>query len=283
LKVAELKIVAPYFVFFNSNMITIMKLLKHSSIAVLLGMLATPVLDAGAAPLSSSLYMPNNHGKSVTTPTAWGASGNVAFFGIGGNYPSPYTEDADGAAVLGAGFGDPKENLGVQVSIINLDISAWTDYSSAFHVFKELGDADAIGVGVENVMLVGDGDSDKSVYVVYSRGVQNAWALNKSTNQTKFHYSIGAGTGRFGDKSPQDIADGKGKHGTYVFGNVSYEVAESFNVIADWNGLNFNVGASKSFMIDNLPVGVSVGLADLTSNSGDGVRLVAAAGFGFKL
>uniref|UniRef100_Q3ASV7 Outer membrane protein beta-barrel domain-containing protein n=1 Tax=Chlorobium chlorochromatii (strain CaD3) TaxID=340177 RepID=Q3ASV7_CHLCH len=261
-----------------------MKLLKQTSIAALLGMMALPSLTASAAPYSSTLYMPNSHGKSVTTPTAWGASGNVGFVGLGGTYQSPYTDDADGAAVFGVGLGDSKENLGVQIALISLDISEWEEYSSAFHVFKELGDADAIGIGVENVMLTDGGDSEKSFYVVYSRGVQNDWALNKNSNQTKFHYSIGAGTSRFGDKSPADIADGKGKHGTYVFGNVAYEIAEEFNVIADWNGVNFNIGASKSFIINNkIPVGVSVGLADLTTNSGDGVRLVAGAGFGFKL
>jgi hypothetical protein len=260
-----------------------MKLGKQSYlIPAVVGMLALHAPDAGAAGASTLISRPNNHGKSITTPVAWGAANNVVFMGLGGTSPSPYSKRSDGAAVVGVGLGNPKE-LGVQISLISLDISEWKEYSSSLHLFKTLCNGDAFGAGVENVMLTDGGDSDKSFYVVYSRGVQDESVLNKSANSTKLHYSIGAGTGRFGDKSPDDILDGKGKHGTYLFGNVSYEVAESFNVITDWNGLNLNAGVSKSFYINKIPFGVTVGLADLTSNSGDGVRLVGAAGFGFKL
>ena len=260
-----------------------MKLSKASIIPALFGLLALHSPDAGAEQSTASIYMPNNHGKSITTPVAWGAYNNVAFIGAGGTIPAPYATKNDGAAVLGVGLGNPKENIGVQASLISLDISQWDQYSSAFHLFRELGNADAIGVGVENIMLTNGGDSGKSFYVVYSRGLQYESMLNKDVKTTKLHYSIGAGTGRFGDKSPADIASGKGSHGTYVFGNLAYEVADSFNIITDWNGLNLNAGVSKSFSIGNLPFAVTAGLADLTRNSGDGVRFVVAGGFGFKL
>ena len=260
-----------------------MKLSKASIIPALFGILALHSPDAGAGQSSTSVYMPNNHGKSLTTPVAWGAYNNVVFVGAGGTTPSPYNTNGDGAAVLGVGLGDPKNNIGVQASIISIDISEWKEYSSAFHLFRELGNADAIGVGVENVMLTNGGDSGKSFYVVYSRGLQYESMLNKDIKTTKLHYSVGAGTGRFGDKSPEDIASGKGKHGTYVFGNLAYEVADSFNIITDWNGLNLNAGVSKAFSISKLPFAVTAGLADLTNNSGDRVRFVVAGGFGFKL
>ncbi|MEI7934513.1 MAG: hypothetical protein WCH30_05600 [Chlorobiaceae bacterium] len=260
-----------------------MKLSKASIIPALFGFLSLHSPDAGAAQTSVTTYMPNNHGKSITTPVAWGAYNNVVFLGAGGTVPSPYTTKNDGAAVLGVGLGDPVENIGVQASLISIDISEWKEYSSAFHLFRELGNADAIGVGVENVMLTSGGDADKSFYVVYSRGLQYESVLNKDIKTTKLHYSVGAGTGRFGDKSPQDIADGKGRHGTYIFGNLAYEVADSFNIVTDWNGLNLNAGVSKSFTISNVPFAVTAGLADLTRNSGDGVRFVFAGGFGFKL
>ncbi len=251
-------------------------------IPAMFGMLALNSPEAGAGQYSSVVARTNNNGKSVTTPVAWGASNNVVFMGIGGTSPSPYSKKSDGAAVLGAGIGDPKE-IGVQVSLISLDVSAWKEYSTSVHLFRHLEDGDAIAVGVENVMLTDGGDSGKSFYIVYSRGVQDESVVNKASNTTKLHYSVGAGSGRFGDKSPADILTGKGPHGTYVFGNLAYEVAESFNVVTDWNGLNLNAGVSKSFEIGNIPFGVTIGLADLTDNSGDGVRFVGAAGFGFKL
>jgi len=260
-----------------------MKLRKTSYLVpAIFGMLALQAPDAGAAQSSVLISRPNNHGKSLTTPVAWGAANNVVFMGVGGTAPSPYRSQSDGAAVVGFGIGDPKE-LGVQVSLISLDISEWKEYSTSLHLFRDLGNGDAIGVGVENVMLTNGGDADQSLYVVYSSGVQNESVVNKSARSTKLHYSVGAGSGRFRDKSAEDISHDRGDHGTYVFGNIAYEVAQSFNVITDWNGLNLNAGVSKSFSIGNIPFGVTVGLADLTKNSGDGVRLIGAAGFGFKL
>ncbi|TLU86210.1 MAG: hypothetical protein FDX30_03005 [Chlorobium sp.] len=203
--------------------------------------------------------------------------------GVGGTSPAPYTHDADGAAVLGFGVGDPKENLGLQVALVNLDISAWDRYSMAVQLHRQLDNANAIAVGVENVMLSSGGDADKSFYIVYSQGVQADPFVNDVTGNSKLHFSIGAGTGRFGDKSPDDIAHGRGEHGTYVFGNIAYDVAESFNLIADWNGLNLNVGASKTFKAGNVPFAITIGAADLTRNSGDKVRFIGACGLAFKL
>ncbi|MDP8306551.1 MAG: hypothetical protein RAO75_08630 [Candidatus Chlorobium antarcticum] len=81
-----------------------------------------------------------------------------------------------------------------------------------------------------------------------------------------------------------DTDSGKGKYGTYVFTNVAYEVANSFNIIADWNGLNLNAGVSKTFRFKGLPpIAVTLGLADLTKYSGDGVRIIGAIGTGFQI
>lgn len=249
----------------------------------LMAAMAMQAPETAVANPTSPTYLPNIHGKSITTPVAWGASNNVIFMGVGGTSPAPYSDDTDGAAVLGFGIGDPKKNLGIQVSLISLDISEWEEYSMSAHIFKDLGNANAIGIGVENVMITEGGDSDESFYIVYSQGMQSDPFVNDDTGNSRLHFSIGAGTGRFGDKSPLDIADGKGEHGTYVFGNVAYEVADAFNLIADWNGLNLNAGVSKTFWLGSFPLAATIGAADLTDNSGDGVRLVFAVGTGFKL
>ena len=248
-----------------------------------MGLFTLHSATAGAVEIATPTYLPNNSGKSLTTPVAEGASNNVVFLGVGGTIPSPYKTKSDGAAVLGVGVGDPKDNIGVQLSIINLDLSGWGTYSSALHISRDLGNTGAIGAGVENVMLTNGGDSGKSYYVVYSQGVQADSFVDKNTGTSKLHYSIGVGSGRFGDKSPDDIASGKSAHGTYVFGNIAYEVANSYNLITDWNGLNLNAGASKTFWIANIPIAAIVGAADLTKNSGDGIRFVFAVGTGFKL
>jgi len=257
-----------------------MKPLKNFLALSLLGLLALNSPECGSA---APLYSGNFHAKSLTTPTAEGAANNIVFMGVGGTVPAPYSNNSDGAAVLGFGVGNPKENLGAQLCLVNLDIDKWDQYSVALHLFRDLGDASTIGVGVENVMLSSGGDAGKSFYAVYSHSVQSAPFINETTGRSKLHFSIGAGSGRFGDKSDLDIAAGKGKHGTYVFGNISYEVANEFNLIADWNGQNLNAGVGKTFLFGKVPLVIALGLADLTGYSGDGVRGIFIVGTGFKL
>ncbi len=260
-----------------------MKLSKKYLIPALFGLLSLHGQEAGAAPRQAFSYTLNSHGKSLTTPVAWGASRNVVFMGAVGTIPAQYSSQNDGAAVLGVGVGDPQKNLGLQISIISNDISQWDEYASAIHITRSLGNNDAIGAGVENIMLTDGGDAGKSFYIVYSRGIKHDSMVNKTIRTTRLHYSIGAGTGRFADKSPLDIESGKGEHGTYVFGNLAYELAKSFNIITDWNGTNLNAGMAKTFYIDRQPIAVSVALADLTHNSGDGIRVCLGASIAFNL
>ena len=263
-----------------------MKKIQRYLIPALMGLFAMHSSDAVA---DYPTYLPNSNGKSLTTPVAWGASNNVIFLGAGGTAPSPYSHSADGAAILGAGIGDPVKNLGFQFYVTSIDISAWQEYSASFHLFRELGCGSAFGVGLENVMITNGGDSGKSYYAVFSQGVQTDPFINNTTGNSQLTYSIGVGSGRFGNRTPADLAPtptGGGHtnaHGTYVFGNIAYEVAHSFNVISDWNGTNLNAGLSKTFFIEKIPVSVTVGAADLTKYSGDGVRLIATVGTGFAL
>ncbi len=257
-----------------------MKPLKKHLVPALLGLLALSAPECGAA---APLYLGNIHAKSLTTPTAEGASNNIVFIGAGGTIPAPYATKSDGAAVFGFGVGDQKENLGLQVCLVSLDLSQWDRYALAFHLHRDLGNASEIGIGVENILLSSGSDGGKSFYAVYSQSVQSAPFIDEATGRSKLHFSVGAGNARFGDKSGDDISSGKGAHGTYAFGNISYEVASEFNLIADWNGLNLNAGVAKTFMIGKYPLVIALGAADLTGYSGDGVRGIFIVGTGFKL
>ena len=226
--------------------------------------------------------LPNIHGKSLTTPVAWGAANGVVFAGVGGTVNAPYRDKADGAAALGIGVGDPIKNLGAQITFISLDLDEWEEYSMSLHLHHDFGGGMAVGAGIENVMLTEGGDADESYYLVVSHGVQGDMFASE-TGSSKLHFSVGVGSGRFGEKSAEDIAAGKSEYGTYVFGNVAYELFNEFNAIVDWNGINLNAGLSKTFWIEQFPVAVTVGAADLTDNSGDDVRFIFAVGTGFKI
>lgn len=194
--------------------------------------------------------------------------------GAGGTIPAPYSNQSDGAAVIGYGFGDPEKNLGVQLAITSIDLSEWQEYAFGFKLHRKVTETSAIAVGGQHIMLTEGGDAGQSYYIVYSKGFPA---------DSDVHFSLGAGTGRYSDKSGMDVATGKGGHGTYVFGNVSYEVADFCNVIVDWNGLNLNAGIGKTFRIIGVPIATVLGLADLTDNSGDRVRVVVGVGTAFKL
>lgn len=226
--------------------------------------------------------LPNIHGKSMTTPIAWGAANGVVFAGVGGTVNAPYSDKADGAAVLGVGVGDPIKNLGAQVAFISLDLDEWEEYSMSVHLHHDFGGGTALGAGVENVMLTEGGDSGESFYLVVSHGLQGDMFTN-DIGSSKLHFSVGVGSGRFGEKSEADVAAGKGEDGTYVFGNVAYELFEEFNAVVDWNGINLNAGLSKTFWLDQFPVAITLGAADLTDNSGDDVRFIFAVSTGFKI
>lgn len=256
--------------------------LKFLMLSALLA-LASPEIVLAESSFSGAL--PNIHGKSLTTPVGWGAAYGTVFVGAGGTIPAPYSNESDAAMGLGIGIGNPREYVGLEASVMSLDLSDWERYSLNLKVHRYLGHGNSIAVGVENI-LIGDSsnnrtDADESYYIVYSQGVQGQQLVNDETNRTKLHYSIGIGNGRFRDKSPLDVDNGKGKHGTAVFGNVSYELFDEFNAIADWNGVNLNAGVSKTFMLGRQSALVaSLGAADLTGYSGDGVRFIWSVGAG---
>jgi hypothetical protein len=229
--------------------------------------------------------LPNIHGKSLTTPIGWGAAYGSVFAGVGGTIPSPYSSSADGAACVGVGIGNPVKHVGLEASVTSLDISNWTRYALNLKAHHYLGHGNSVAIGVENINIkdsvASQTDSGKSYYIVYSQGVQNPHVIDQETNKTRLHYSIGVGNGRFWDKSAADIAAGKGKHGTGVFGNVSYELFDAFNAIVDWNGVNLNAGVSKTFMLGRQSaLGITFGVSDLTGYSGDRIRFIAGVGGG---
>ena len=239
--------------------------------------------ERSGAATTAAIYTPNIHAKSMTIPEAAGASGNVVFIGGGGTYQSAYSNRPDGAIVFGYGLGNAQK-LGVQLMLNSLNMDKWDQYSFSAHVFRELNDYRAIGMGVESIPLTSGGDAPVSYYAVYSAGVQNRHFINKNDGHSKLCYSIGAGSGRFAYNSPVDVQNGKNIHGTYVFGSLAYEVAGAFNVISEWNGLNLNIGVSKTFWLPyGFPCSVIVGAADLTKYSGDRRRCIFGVGSALKL
>jgi hypothetical protein len=256
--------------------------LKFLLLSAMLAFAAPEVVHADS---TVSGPLPNIHGKSLSTPIGWGAAYGTVFAGAGGTTPAPYSTKSDGAIGAGVGIGNPKKSVALEASVMSLDLSNWKRYSANFKLHHYLGCGSSVAVGVENVLLGNTSktlsDSGESYYIVYSQGVQDQRFIDDDTNTSNLHYSVGIGNGRFWKKSPDDVAHGKGKHGTAVFGNVAYELFDACNGIVEWNGMNLDAGVSKTFMLGKQSALVaSAGLADLTGYTGDGVRFIWSVGAG---
>lgn len=228
------------------------------------------------------LSLPNSAAKSIMTPSAWGAAYGSVFVGAGVSERTPYLPSADGVVALGVGMGDPVLRVGLQLGTTVSDLSEADNFSFSFKLHRYLGRGTAIAVGGESLFSEGPlvDDAGDSFYLVVSHVVQGLSSGRPGIG--RLHLSAGAGTGRFAEKSPRDIAEGKGEDGTYVFGSVAVEVVRDLNIFTEWSGTNLHVGVSKTLQTPRVPIALSLGLADLTGYTGDGVRVVAGGALAFS-
>lgn len=223
------------------------------------------------------LRLPNSGAKAIMTPTAWGAAFGSAYLGTGAARRTPYLPTADGILGLGYGMGDPVLNVGLQISTTISDLSEFNNVSFSFKLHRYLTKGTTIALGGETLFsndALSD-DAGDTYYFVVSHVVQTLGSSRPGIGRV--HLSAGAGTGRFARKSDRDVAEGKGRNGTVVFGNIAVEIARDMNVILEWAGTNLHSGLTKTIRTKSVPLLLSVGVADLTGYSGDGIRLVAAA------
>ena len=226
------------------------------------------------------VYLPNQAATTLATPSGWGAWGNTIFVGGGITSPAPYSDNSDGAATVGFGVGNPAENLGLQISATMNDLSGQDNVSYGAVLHRYLGHGTSVAVGGENLFRDKDeSDVGESYYLAFGHAFQGV--VSDAPGQSGLHGSIGVGNGRFAHKSPRDVEDGKGERGSYVFGALAYEIFANTNVILEWSGLNLNAGVAVA-PFENFPLGVTLGAADLTDNSGDGVRFIGAAGLAYQ-
>lgn len=255
--------------------------MKKTLFRMLLGAALTGVNPSPlrAETINAPLW-PNAGGTSIMIPTGWGASDGMVFFGAGITSPQVYSNRSDGDCGAGIGIGDPSKNLGLELSVAMMNLSEQDNFSFGFKVHRIIADGTSIGIGGVNLFRDKDkSDADESWYVVISHALQSLRS-DSDPSESKLQFNLGVGNGMFGDMSPYDIAAGKGRHGTYVFGSTAYEIFRATNVIVEWSGINLNAGISTGLfsISDHVPVSVTVAAGDLTGYSGDGVRLYGSVG-----
>tara|TARA_R110002020_G_scaffold19324_2_gene67009 strand:- start:1485 stop:2528 length:1044 start_codon:yes stop_codon:yes gene_type:complete len=226
---------------------------------------------------ANKVALPNAAAHVLTVPSGYGPAlfsnqdGKVSIgAGFGGVSRVPYTDEADGGFGLGVGFGNAFETVGVSLGVSLNDLSepGNTDrISASVEISRYLWDGLSVAVGGEN-LFVQETDGQQSYYAVGS------WAFDRGTMPFDGVLTLGAGSGRFADKTERDTAEGKGREGTILFGALAWEMTERLNLIADWNGRNLTVGFAMA--LPESPVSVRLGLRDLTGNTGDGPRLTGS-------
>jgi hypothetical protein len=225
---------------------------------------------------------PSDAPGSLLTPSGFGGYGSYIFGGLGAAYPELYRNNkADLIASAGFCVGNPVSAVNFAASLNMTDVHKFRDFSGNFILSRFLFAGTSISAGALQ-MFANKVQSDapgSTFFMAMSHAVQTIPSLTPGCS--RLTYTIGLGSGRFYEKSPKDIANGKGAHGTAVFGSLSFEVMRHVNINAEWTGMN--LGFSAGIRPFKTPISFGIGVANLTRYSGDKTNLAFSIGVPLSL
>ena len=230
---------------------------------------------------STELY-PSDAPGGILIPSGFGGWGSYVFGGIGATYPEVYRNNkADLISSLGFCVGNPAKAINFAASLNMTDVHNFRNFSGNFIVSRKLFRGTSISAGALQMFAdVKYSDASSSTYyVAVSHAIQTIKSLTPGCS--RLTYTIGIGSGRFYDKSPNDVKAGRGKHGTAVFGSISYELIQHVNVNAEWSGMN--LGFSAGIRPFKIPLSLAVGVANLTRYTSDKANMVFSVGMPLSL
>lgn len=212
---------------------------------------------------------------SVSVPTALGVDAGELFFGVAYQGRTRYTQEDDGAAVIGVGVGS-RRVVALEAAVTTYSTFRGAPFETggvSFKLHRELPAQTSVAVGWENAILWGDSDDDGSLYAVGSRvlNLRPDPAAPFSTGVV----SLGVGNGRF--RSEDD--DAEGNETVNVFAAAGVRVNDPVSLVADWTGQDLNAAVSLT-PLRRLPLVITAGVADITGSAGDGARLILSLGYG---
>ncbi|MDR3695418.1 hypothetical protein [Mucilaginibacter sp.] len=214
--------------------------------------------------------LPNGVLQNLISPSGWGGFGTYIFGGLGGDYPQPYRNTPDLIAFGGFCAGDPQKTVNIALSMNITSVHDVRDLSGNFEVSRQIFTGSSISAGgLQLFASKHESDSPGSTfYFAFSHALQ--WLPSAANGGSKLTYTIGIGNGRFYTKSPLDITNGRGAHGTAIFGSISYELIKNVNFNTEWSGIN--LGCSLGIKPFNSPLAIGIGITDLTRYSSDKIN-----------
>ncbi len=231
-----------------------------------------------APPVTERSRRVTGSGSGIGTPSAFGADRNTAFGGFSFQERTRNSDNSDGGIALGFGVGDASTSVGFEgtVSIYDLLGDTFEDGGISFKVHRIFPNNFAVALGVENFITWGNPDPEySSAYGVVSKVFPLGGRTEGFTRSVTT--SVGLGGGRF--RSESDIENGDSS--LNLFGSVGVRIAEPIALKAEWTGQDLNVGASI-YPIPGTPLVITPAIADVTGNTGDGVRFILGIGYGYQ-
>lgn len=242
---------------------------------------SVPQTNLQTTQAQNELY-PSDAPGGILIPSGFGGYGTYLFGGIGATYPEAYRNNkADLITSVGACVGNPAKAVNFAASLNMTDVHKFRDFSGNFIVSRKLFAGTSISAGALQ-MFANARQSDapgSTFYLAVSHAIQTIKSLTPGCS--RLSYTIGVGSGRFYEKSPKDIAAGRGKHGTAVFGSISYELIQHVNVNAEWTGMN--LGVSAGIRPFPAPLSLAVGVANLTRYTNDKANIMFSVGYPLSL
>lgn len=234
--------------------------------------LQIPVPDRG---IFSKTVARSHPSTTVNTPTAHGPGWKQVYAGVGYQNRIRYDDWQDGVATVGAGFGNPKQFVGLDVRLNILDTytDIAEDRSVSVKLHRRLPSHSAVAVGYENIWHTEGTDGGSSRYAVASKVLFLRDRPTVPLGSMVVH--LGLGTDRF--LPEQQFA--RGEEGINAFGGLALRVHPRLNAIANWTGQDLALGLSFA-PFESWPVVVTPSLVDVTGRAGDGVRFSVSASLG---
>ncbi len=226
--------------------------------------------------------MPNDAMQSVMTPSGFGGYGTYLFGGIGGVYPAVYTTQADLVGSVGFCVGNSDKAINFATSINIGKVHNLSDLTANFIISRRVFTGSSISLGGLQLLassILSDAPGE-TFYFAFSHAIQTV--PSKTPGYSALTYTIGVGNGRFLLKSPDDIAAGRGKYGTAVFGNISYEIMRRVNLNAEWTGMNLGISTGIRPLAGS-PFSFGLGVTDLTRYSSDKPSMIFSMGYPLSL
>jgi len=212
---------------------------------------------------------------TIINPSGFGASWGSAGIGFGFQERVRFQDTADGVIGLGFGLGNSRKNVGVQLGLSLVDVSApFRDGAINLRLHRRLPKDLSVAIGVQGIVTFGDTDGGSSVFGVATKRFK--LRDDRSKPFSEIFTTVGIGGGQF--RSESDINNGNETVG--IFSSVAVKVLDPVGFVVEWTGQDLTIGAPL-VLFRNLPLILVPAITDITGTAGDGTRFIVGFGYSF--